>query len=54
MTTVFASYRDMAQLGPPVVFSLLLSVFSLPSVFVAGGVIMLASAAVARHIPRRL
>jgi MFS family permease len=54
ITTVFASYRDMAQLGPPVVFSLLLSVFSLPSVFVAGGVIMLASAAVARHIPRRL
>jgi len=54
MTTVFASYRDVAQLGPPVVFSLLLSVFSLPSVFVAGGVIMLASAVLARHIPRRL
>jgi hypothetical protein len=54
MTTVFASYRDVAQLGPPVVFSLLLSVFSLSSVFVAGGAIMLVSAALARHIPRRL
>jgi ACDE family multidrug resistance protein len=54
MTTVFVSYRDVAQFGPPVVFSVLLSVFSLPSVFVAGGVMMLVSAALARHIPRRL
>jgi MFS family permease len=54
MTTVFVSYRDMAQLGPPVVFSVLLSAFSLPSVFVAGGAMMLASAALARHVPRRL
>ena len=38
MTTVFVSYRDVAQLGPPVVCSVLLSLFSLPSVFVAGGV----------------
>ncbi len=54
MTTVFVSYRDVAQLGPPAVFSILLSVFSLPSVFIASGIMMLASAALARHIPRRL
>ena len=54
MTTVFASSRDVAQLGPPVVFSLLLSVFSLSSVFVASGAMMLASAVLSRHIPRRL
>ena len=54
MTTVFISFRDAAQLGPPVLCSALLSLFSLPSVFIAGGVMMLASAALARHIPRRL
>ncbi len=54
MTTVFVSYRDVAQLGPPVVFSVLLSVFSLSSVFIAGGAMMLASAVLSRHIPRRL
>jgi hypothetical protein len=51
---VFASYRDVAQLGPPVVFALLLSVFSLSSVFIASGAMMLASAVLSRHIPRRL
>jgi MFS family permease len=54
MTTVFISYRDVAQLGPPIVFSALLSVFALPSVFIATGLLMLASASLARHIPRRL
>jgi MFS family permease len=54
MTTVFVSYRDVAQLGPPVVFSVLLSVFALPSVFIASGAMMLASAVLTRHIPRRL
>ncbi|HEX5326181.1 MAG TPA: MFS transporter [Acetobacteraceae bacterium] len=54
MTTVFVSFRDVAQLGPPAVCSVLLSLFSLPSVFIAGGAMMLASAALSRHIPRRL
>ena len=54
MTTVFVSYRDLAQLAPPAVFSALLSLFALPSVFAAGGVMMLALARLARHIPRRL
>ena len=54
MTTVFVSYRDVAQLGPPAVCSVLLTLFSLPSVFVAGGVLMLAASALSRSIPRRL
>ena len=54
MTTVFVSYRDLAQLAPPAAFSVLLSLFRLPSVFVAGGLMMLALATQARHIPRRL
>ncbi len=54
MTTVFVSYRDVAQLAPPAVFSVLLSLFSLSSVFVAGGVMMLGLALLTRHIPRRL
>ena len=41
MTTVFVSFRDVAQLGPPAVCSVLLSVFALPSVFVAGGAMMM-------------
>jgi MFS family permease len=35
MTTVFVSFRDAAQLGPPVVCSLLLSLFNLSAVFIA-------------------
>jgi MFS family permease len=54
MTTVFVSFRDVAQLGPPAVCSVLLSLFSLPSVFVAGGLMMLASSWLCRRIPRRL
>jgi MFS family permease len=54
MTTVFVSYRDVAQLGPPMVCAVLLSVFALPSVFVAAGVMMIGSAALAHYIPRRL
>jgi MFS transporter, ACDE family, multidrug resistance protein len=54
MTTVFVSFRDVAQLGPPAVCSVLLSVFALPSVFAAAGAMMVVSAFVCRHIPRRL
>jgi hypothetical protein len=54
MTTVFVSFRDVAQLGPPAVFSLLLSLFSLPSVFVTGGLMMLAASSLSRRIPRSL
>jgi MFS transporter, ACDE family, multidrug resistance protein len=54
MTTVFASFRDVAQLGPPVVCALLLSLFSLSAVFVVAGLMMLASSLLSRRIPRRL
>lgn len=54
MTTVFATYRDAAQLGPPGVFSLLLQHFALPAVFVASGLGMLVLSYYARFIPRRL
>jgi MFS family permease len=54
MTTVFATYRDAAQLAPPGVFSVLLKVFELPAVFAAGGAALLALSYFARFIPRRL
>ena len=54
MTTVFASFRDVTQVVPPATCSLLLMFFALPSVFVASGIMMLASAGLASRIPRRL
>ena len=54
MTTVFASFRDVTQVGPPAVCALLLAYFALPAVFIASGVMMLAATALASHIPRRL
>jgi MFS family permease len=54
MTTAFVSYRDVAQLSVPLASSVLLSMFALPSLLVAGAAMMLASARLARHIPRRL
>jgi cobalamin synthase len=53
MTAIFASYRDATQLVPPAVFAALLSAFELPAVFVAGGVMMLGMAGLARYIQRR-
>jgi MFS family permease len=54
MTTVFATYRDVSQLGPPGLFALLLKAFHLPAVFVAGGLGMLAVSYYARYLPRRM
>jgi hypothetical protein len=54
VTTVFVSFRDVAQLGPPMVCALLLSLFSLSSVFVPAGLMMLASSLLSRRIPRPL
>jgi MFS family permease len=54
MTTVFVSYRDVGQLGPPVVSAVLLSLFALPSVFATAGIMMIGSAMLTLHIPRRL
>jgi MFS family permease len=51
MTTVFVSFRDVAQLGPPAVCSLLLSLFSLSSVFIASGLMMIAASSLAAASP---
>ena len=53
MTAVFVSYRDFSQFAPPAVFSVVLSIFQLPAVFVAGGIMMLGMAGLCRYIPRR-
>jgi len=53
MTAVFVSYRDFSQFAPPAVFSVLLTFFELPAVFVAGGIMMLGMAGLCRYIPRR-
>ena len=54
MTAVFATYRDASQLAPPGLFALLLRIFELPAVFVAGGLGMLVLAHFARDLPKRL
>ncbi|HKF71308.1 MAG TPA: MFS transporter [Stellaceae bacterium] len=53
MTAVFVSYRDFSQFAPPAVFSVVLSVFQLPAVFVTGGIMMLGMTALCRYIPKR-
>ncbi|MGQ0663402.1 MAG: MFS transporter [Pseudomonadota bacterium] len=53
MTTVYATYRHAAHLGPPGVFALLLKAFALPAVFAVGGAAMLGLAYLSRHVPRR-
>jgi len=53
MTAVFVSYRDFSQFAPPAVFSVVLSVFPLPAVFVTGGIMMLGMTGLCRYIPKR-
>jgi hypothetical protein len=53
MTAVFVSYRDFSQFAPPAVFSVVLSVFELPAVFITGGLMMIGMTALCRYIPRR-
>ncbi len=53
MASVFTTYREAAQLGPPGVFAALLSVFALPAVFVASGASMVVLTYLTRYIPRR-
>ena len=54
MTTVYNSFRGVSQTVPPGVFALLLKVFELPAVFVAGGAAMAGLAWLCRFLPRRL
>ena len=54
MSGVYLTYRDIAQLGAPGLFALLLGVFQLPVVFFAAGAWMLGVACLCRYIPRRM
>lgn len=54
MTTVYMTYRNASQLGPPGFYAFLLRAFELPAVFLAGGAITLAMALLSRYIPRRM
>lgn len=54
MTSVFRTYIEMSQLLPAAVYAGLLLVLPLGSVFVALGVLMIATAGVAVYLPRRL
>ena len=54
MSGVYLTYRDIAQLGAPGLFALLLGVFPLPVVFFAAGGWMLGVAGLCRYIPRRM
>ena len=54
MTGVYLTYRDIAQLGAPGLFAVLLVAFPLPVVFFAAGGWMLGAAGLCRYIPRRM
>ncbi|MDP6390416.1 MAG: MFS transporter [Alphaproteobacteria bacterium] len=54
MTAFYTTYRDMARLSMPALYSVLLLVFPLSAVFFASGTIMLALSFFARYIPRSL
>ncbi len=53
MAAVFTTYREISKIGPPGLFAGLLAVFSLPAVFVAGGVFAVIGAWYTRYVPRR-
>ncbi len=54
MTTVFNTFRHTAQILAPGLFAVLLEHYRLPAVFLAGGAIMAAMAALSFYIPRRM
>jgi len=54
MTSVYATYRDMAELAPPGLFSVLLRAFDLGAVFVVGGASVLMLAGLCRRMHPRL
>jgi MFS family permease len=53
MASVFTTYREIAHLGPPGVFSAMLAIFALPSVFLASGLSLVAVTWLTRYIPKR-
>jgi predicted MFS family arabinose efflux permease len=54
MATVFRTYIDLSDLLPAALSSVLLSFFDLRAVFLACGLWMLVSAAIARYLPRSM
>ncbi len=54
MASVFRTYIEVSQLLPAAAYAALLSIAPLPAVFVALGVVMLATGWLARLLPRRL
>lgn len=54
MTTVYNTFRGVAQTAPPGVFAALLKLLDLPAVFVASGGAMLVLAWFSRYLPKRL
>ena len=54
MTMVYVTYGQAAQLGPMMVFSVLLSFLDLPVVFVVTGLLLLWAAWMSRWIPRAM
>ena len=54
MTAVYSTYRDVADIAPPGVFSVILRFFELPVVFVVSGLTALGLAVLSGKIHRRL
>ena len=54
MTSVFATYRDIAQLLPPGIFAVLLTFLPLTAVFIAMAGVMAVLARYTRYLPKRL
>lgn len=53
MTSVFRTYMELSQLLPAAAFAVLLTVFPIQSVFLLLGAYLLATASIARYLPRR-
>ena len=54
MTTVFATYRDISRVASQGLYTLLLEVFPLTAVFMAGGGIMIVLSRCSRKLPLSL
>ena len=54
MPTVFMTYRNASQFGPPGIYAFLLRSYELPAVFLAGGIMTLSMAALSGFIHRRM
>jgi MFS family permease len=53
MTAVFMTFREVATLGPPGIFAVMLNVFALPAVFAVSGASMVLMVFFTRYIPKK-